>query len=133
MSNKNYEIHFDVNQIIKMEFRKMRKSSYQWLPGKTEKSFFGLCKTDYPEGYYDRGVYHTYDGWGCSYYRSKEAMEKDYHIDQDYVAWEYPWVRIYLSHEMSVHRQFQSDENAEIWIGLIKSKTPEKFYEVVQY
>lgn len=126
------QYHFDVNSIIKIEFRKETPNSrFEWREEKKVKRFFGLLSPKiYPAGFYDNGSYHNYP------YTKEQLVGYDYNVyewDQrvkDRVCYK-PYVAVRLTHGQDCGRYFNTDEEAYVWINRLKNLSG-KTFEIIE-
>ena len=130
-----HQEHFDVNEIIGIKLIQERPAGeFQWVEAKPEeRTFFGLIKvrSAQPAGFLDHSSFQE------TIYTEKEL--KDY----GYTVYPYservnsrvcrkPYVTVYLPHDLSVQRTFESNEKASAWIEELKA-TSGKTFEIVNY
>ena len=128
--------HFDIDRILLIRIYPEKRSHYSWLPRRQRRWFFGLFKKNdwQEEGFYSSGCYYEGymgDNWEASP-RTKIDLEKGgLLVKEDNTVWTKPSVTIYLEHEHSIYRSFETLEEAESWVEELK-QTSTKVFEIVQ-
>ena len=125
---------FDINEIIGIKLTEETESmSYEWVDAVPEKRiFFGLIKTKSatPAGFLDLC------SWKDAIYSAEELEAYGYKV---YTTDERissrvcrkPHVKIYLSHELTVEKVFETNQEAQAWIEELKSTSGKTFETVV--
>jgi|688.fasta_scaffold520252_3 hypothetical protein len=132
------EKHFDVDRIVSIQVIEIRESHYKWLPRKRKTWFFGLFNriSWYNEGYYNQGCYYEWSEGGCydAYANSaKELIDHDYLVDElTKTVYNKSHVTVYLEHEYTVTKDFDSNTEAYSWVSALREKSKKNF-EVVTY
>jgi len=132
------EQHFDISRIIGIELRGITKTSYRWLPRKQKTFFFGLIKRNawHAEGYYSNGCYYEWFEGSCydAYANSaKELTDSDYLVDElTKTVYNKSHVTVYLEHEYTVTKDFDSNTEAYNWVSALREKSKKRF-ETVTY
>ena len=125
---------FDVNQIIGIKLTEERESdSYEWVNAVPEKRiFFGMIeiKPATPAGFLDlsswRGSIYTAEemiGYGYKVYSTEERINSR--------ICHKPRVRVYLSHELTVDKVFETNQEAQTWIDELKLTSGKTFETVI--
>jgi hypothetical protein len=130
----NIKEHFDVEQIIGVKFFPESKAGFDWVEAIPEKRiFFGLIpwRSGRPAGFldlrsYDGTIYteKQLKGYGYKVYSYNERVQQR--------VCNKPYVTIYLSHDLQVTKRFETDVEAESWIGEIKAASG-KVFEVINH
>jgi hypothetical protein len=129
-----YEIHFDVNSIIRINILERREARYGWLPKKQKTFFFNLFKRNsfYPEGFYEDSDYFTYyDGGGIAY-SEQDLIKYGYQVDPDKSVWEKPYISIIMKNKDSIQIKFESLEEARNYVKEIEEKSEIKFHVILK-
>lgn len=88
---------------------------YTWVPAKTEKYFFGLCKEEYLEGYYRNGKYSSF------YPRiTKEELQRKYEYLVDWGdgrLMERPHIEIFHGDTLIYSKHFNSYFNVKNFVN----------------
>jgi hypothetical protein len=123
--------HFDVNAIIKINVVDKSEAGYKWLPRKEVSRCFGLLKNNvYVEGFYDGG---NYDNWLSTKPYTKEELENyGYIVDSENIVWHKPYVVVYLTYEYRLTKYFQTIDEANLWVKVLKNSSG-KTFEIVSY
>lgn len=141
------EINFDVNQIIKINFKPSRlNEDYKWKQQTTipkYKTILLIFKVRdgvevKPEGFYEEvNDYYNDD----SIYRH---VSEDYIIRFGYLikdspypndgkhVWKKPYVEVSLGYKSTIGRSFISDQEAKDWVEKLKEKS-NKTFEYYEY
>ena len=125
---------FDINEIIGIKLTEERvEGNYEWVDAIPEKrTFFGLIKTQSatPAGFLDL---HSWEG---EIYTAEELVKygyKVYSTDERISSrvCRKPHVKIYLSHELTVEKVFETNNEARTWEDQLKLKSGKTFETVV--
>ena len=129
--NKEY---FDVGQIVSIVYRPERVCThFEWVESKPIKTFFGLITT----GKLTEAGWFDGTEWDYTTYTDDEVRKKGYIVystDErinDRVC-HMAYVKVYLTHDNTIAQSFESNQKAEEWIGLLKSRSGKKF-EIATY
>jgi hypothetical protein len=125
---------FDINEIIGIKLTEEREiDSYEWVDTVPEKRiFFGMIKvrSATPAGFLDlgsyRGTIYTEEeliGYGYKVYTTDERINSR--------VCRKPHVKIYLSHELTVDKVFETNHEAQTWIDALKATSGKTFETVV--
>ena len=115
---------FDINEIIGIKLTEERvNGNHEWVDAVPEKRiFFGMIKTRSatPEGFLDLG------SWKDAIYTPEELVGYGYKVylyedKSKNCVTRKPHVKIYLSHELTVDKVFETDQEAQAWIEELKS------------
>lgn len=125
------EIHFDVNLIVKVKFRKRTKNDrYVYVHSKPIRRFFGLLepKEHTKEGYLDLGSYY-HDIYSAEYLKLNGKL-----VDTvNRIVYDKPWVEVMFGHGVdSVTRVFQTEFAAKEWVTELLALS-EKRFETITY
>ena len=122
---KSTEYHFDIEQIICIQFTKERPSNYVFYPAEPAKSsFFGICKTPATdEGWVDES------SWGNSRYTLEELKNYGY-VMRNGVPSHKSHATAYLSHKCQVSKTFETEQEGYNWINGLKTKC-NKTFEII--
>lgn len=127
------EEHFDVDRIVSIVFVPERPTNYVWIEGGkiTVKKFFGLITKEeiIESGWYENFEKYRYD------FKSTESLE-----EQGYNVYKFservnnrvckkPYVKVYLTHENTVTKTFDNNNDAMSWVDQVK-KTSGKTFEI---
>lgn len=135
-------IDFDVNLISKINYRPSYKTnSYVWREEETVpkyKRFLLFFKVKdgveiKPAGFYEERTYHySFDGDGKYYLHISEEslMMYGYSIKEKEV-WNQASVEVSLGYKSTVHRRFNTDEEAKAWIEYLKVWSNKQFETVI--
>jgi hypothetical protein len=124
--------HFDVNEIIGIKLFPERAARFKWVEATPEKrTFFGLIKTksEEPAGFLDTGAFDSV------IYTKEDLIGYGYKIYDDRVnniVCEKPYATVYLSHDLTTTKKFETDQEALEWIEEIKTKSG-KTFEIVTF
>ena len=125
---------FDINEIIGIKLTEESVNvNYEWVDAVPEKRiFFGLIKTQSaaPAGFLDL------NSWRGEIYTEKELVDHGYKV---YTTDERissrvcrkPHVKVYLSHDLTVEKVFETNSEARTWIDQLKLKSGKTFETVV--
>jgi hypothetical protein len=129
-----YEIHFDINSIIRINILGRRETSYGWLPKKQKTFFFGLFKRNsfYSEGFYENSDYlNFFDSDGIAY-SENDLIGYGYQVDPDKSVWEKPYISIIMKNKDSIQIKFESLEEARNYVKEIEEKSEIKFHVILK-
>jgi len=129
-----YEIHFDVNSIIKINIIGRREATYGWLPEKQKTFFFGLFKRNsfYQEGFYDNSDYVNYFENDGIAYSEKDLIGFGYQVDPDKTVWKKPRIYIIMKNNNTIELEFETVEEARNYVEVIKSKSDIVFHVITK-
>ena len=132
---------FDINEIIGIKLTEESEvGNYEWVDAVPEKRiFFGLIKTQSasPAGFLDL---HSWEGGIYTVEELEEYGYKVYIMDeriiskllpQEPMVFRKPHVKIYLSHELTVEKVFETNREARSWVDQLKLKSGKTFETVV--
>jgi len=127
--------HINVNRIVGIRIHDKTTTIYKWLPAKQKTTFFGLIKLNkwYPEGFYEYGWYiENYSGIGGGYAFTADQLSQRGYLIQDKDVFQKPYVKIYLQSDCTISKQFNSLQEAQVWVDQLKSKCKSEF-EIITY
>jgi hypothetical protein len=125
---------FDINEIIGIKLTEEKvNGNHEWVDAVPEKRiFFGMIKTRSatPEGFLDLC------SWEDAIYTPEELVGYGYkvHLYEDKsknCVTKKPHVKIYLSHDLTVDKVFETNQEAQAWIEELKSASGKTFETVV--
>lgn len=124
--------HFDVNEIIGIKIIPESEASFEWVDEIPEKRiFFGMIRTRYarPAGFLDKSSFdeiiyspEQLIDYGYKVYTSSERINNR--------VCHKPHVTVYLSHDLSSTKRFETDREAIEWVEDLKA-TSGKVFEIV--
>ena len=127
------EKHFDVDRIVSIQIVGLRESSHRWLPRKQKTWFFGLFRRNswYSEGYYASGHYtecYESGSWDAHAHSAKGLRDYGYIVDEStQTVYNKPYVTVYLEHEYTVTKTFDSDTEAASWVSDLRKRSKKEF------
>ncbi len=132
---------FDVNEIIGIKlFEERQRFDFEWVKAEPEKRiFFGLIKikSAIPAGFIDLG------SWEGTIYTPEEMMGFGHNVyimderiiskllPQEPTVFDKPHVKVYLSHDLTVEKVFETNSEARSWVDQLKLKSGKTFETVV--
>lgn len=116
------QIHFDVDQIIKIIFWGERPAYFYYYESKPIKNWYGGKTGEFTkEGWKE---FPDYIGDYCPLYSAEELIEKGYIVYPDKkLVMKRPLVEVYLTHDQDVSQTFLKEADAQLWIDDLKAMT----------
>ena len=126
--------YFDVSRIVSTYFiPEHPETRFYWQDRKPIKKFFGLINTG---RFTEAGWLNAYD-WGEYLYTEDEIRSYGYKVYStneriNERICNKAYVKVYLTQENTIEQKFETDAEAEAWIGSLKEKSG-KTFEIVTY
>lgn len=116
------QIHFDVDQIIKIKMWGERPSDFYYCEAEPIKNWFGFNTGEFTkEGWKE---YPNYIGYYSPIYTAEELTKKGYIVyPEKKKVMERPLVEVYLAHDYKVSQTFLKEQEALNWIDDLKAMT----------
>ena len=126
--------YFDVSRIVSVYFRQETTcTNFYWVMSEPIKRFFGLFDT----GRFTEAGWCDNRDWDEVLYTEDEIRSRGYKVystDErinERISHK-AYVKVYLTHDNIIEQSFETDAEAEAWIGSLKEKSG-KTFEVVTY
>lgn len=125
------EEHFDVDRIVSIAFYPERPTNHVWVEGgKTLiPKFFGLYDK---EKIVEQGWYEDYERYPNDFDTTESLEEEGYNVYKfservkNRVCHK-PYVKVYLTHENTVTKKFDNNNDAMSWIDQVKAASGKTF------
>jgi len=125
------EEHFDVDIIVSIAFVPERPTSHVWIEGGkiTIKKFFGLITK---EEIIESGWYENFEKYRNDFDTTEYLEKNGYNVYKfservNNRVCHKPYVKVYLTHENTVTKVFDNNNDAMSWIDQVKAASGKTF------